>query len=229
MRLSTEILPRPTTEVRPFMGHGAVNSDDTGGFVTDRAFAAHLRELLTTLSHGQALQQTPQRIVVTGVHTEKEASFLATSLAMTCAGSGYRVLLVDANFARPMVHRNLGLSNKLGVSTLLSSADPPHTLPQATAFPNLAAITIGPPCANLSSLLTREQLFHRLQPLAASFDYMIVDCGALSPALVARISSGADNVLIAVKEHVSSMKELSDIVETLRGEGVREPAVLMVE
>jgi Mrp family chromosome partitioning ATPase len=229
MRLSTETLPARPAEVRPFVGQGVTTMDDTGGFVTDRALAGQLRELLTTLSHGQAIQRTPQRIVVTGVHTETEASFLATSLAMTCAGSGYRVLLVDANFERPMVHRNLGLSNKLGVSTLLSSADPPHTLPQATAFPNLAAITIGPPCPNLSSLLTREQLFHRLQPLAGSFDYMIVDCGGLAPALVARISGGADNVLIAVKEHVSSMKELSNIVETLRGEGVREPAVLMVE
>ena len=229
MRLSTETLPARVDENRSFLDRRAAQGDDTGGFVTDRQFAAQLRELLTTLSHGQALQRTPQRIVVTGVHTEKEASFLATSLAMTCAGSGYRVLLVDANFERPMVHRNLQLSNKLGVSSLLSSSDPPHTLPQATAFPNLAAITIGPPCPNLSSLLTREQLFHRLQPLAPSFDYMIVDCGALSPSLVARISGGADNVLIAVKEHVSSMKELSSIVETLRGEGVREPSVLMIE
>ena len=139
------------------------------------------------------------------------------------------MLLVDANFKRPSVHRSFGLSTSMGLSTLLSSPNPPHALPQATNVPNLAAITIGPDCPNWSSLLNRERIFHRLEPLAASFDYMVVDCGNLEPSLVGRVSAGADNVVVAVKEHVSSMRELANIVETLRGEGVREPAILMVE
>lgn len=199
------------------------------GRPVDRELTSQLRDLLTVLAQGDGAHRTPQRIVITGVHTETEASFIAMSLALTCASSGYQVLLVDANFERPTVHRNLGLSTRLGLSTLLTSSDPPHLLPQATPVANLAAITIGPECRNWSSLLTREQLFHRLQPLASSFDYILVDCGSLSPSLVGRVSSGADNVLVAVKQHVSSMRELSSIVETLRGEGVREPAILMVE
>jgi Mrp family chromosome partitioning ATPase len=195
----------------------------------DRQLSSELRELLNVLGQGQALHHSPQRIAVTGVHSPDEASFLTLSLAMTCAGSGYRVLLIDANFERPIVHRQLELSNSMGLSTLLASPDAPHTFPQATSVPNLAAITIGPACPNWSSLLTREQLFHRLQPLAPSFDYMLVDCGALEPSLVGRISAGADNVIIAVKQHVSSMRELATILETLRGEGVSEPAVLLVE
>ena len=224
----TGLLPtRQTDYQRPRQDLGEPGLAD--GSASDRELTVQLRELLTSLAQGQAVHRTPQRIVVTGVHTETEASFLAMKLAMTCAGSGYRVLLVDANFDRPMVHRNFGLSTRLGLSTLLLSSDAPHALPQATPVPNLAAITIGPDCPNWSSLLTREQLFHRLQPLAVSFDYILVDCGGLAPDLVGRVSAGADNVLIAVKQHVSSMRELANIVETLRGEGVREPAILMVE
>jgi Mrp family chromosome partitioning ATPase len=210
---------------------GAYGQGEPGTFFGNEpegSLAAQLRELLNVLAQGQAVQRTPQRLVITGVHTETEASFLATNLALTCAQNGYRVLLVDANFRNPSVHRSFGLSTELGLSTLLSSPNPPHALPQATAIPNLAAITIGPDCRNWSSLINREQIFHRLEPLAPSFDYMIVDCGIVQPSLVGRLSLGADNVVVAVKEHVSSMRELAMIVEALRHEGVAEPAVLMV-
>jgi Mrp family chromosome partitioning ATPase len=210
---------------------GQFGASERSAFAPDEpqnAMTGQLRELLNVLAQGQLVQRTPQRLVITGVHTELEASFLATSLARTCAESGYRVLLVDANFSRPSVHDTFGLSTELGLSSLLSSSNPPHALPQATPVPNLAAITIGPDCPNWSSLINREQIFHRLEPLAPSFDYMIVDCGNVAPSLVGRISNGADNVIVAVKEHVSSMRELQMIVETLRTEGVAEPAVLMV-
>jgi Mrp family chromosome partitioning ATPase len=238
MRLSTidrKGLDGRTTALAPIadpLGQtGDFGALDRGAFPSGEAqsvMAGELRGLLNVLAQGQVAQRTPQRLVITGVHTETEASFLATNLARTCAESGYRVLLVDANFSRPSVHRTFGLSTSLGLSTLLSSANPPHALPQATQIPNLAAITIGPDCPNWSSLINREQIFHRLEPLAASFDYMIVDCGNVAPSLVGRISGGADNVVVAVKEHVSSMRELQMIVETLRSEGVVEPAVLMV-
>lgn len=194
----------------------------------DDALTAQLRELLNVLAQGHAVQRTPQRLVMTGVHTETEASFVATNLALTCAKSGYRVLLVDANFRDPSVHRTFGLSTSLGLSTLLSSSNPPHALPQATHVPNLAAITIGPDHPNWSSLVSRERILHRLEPLAGSFDYIILDCGNVPPSLVGRMSAGADNVIVAVKEHVSSMRELTTIVDTLRIEGVAEPAILMV-
>jgi Mrp family chromosome partitioning ATPase len=240
MRISTDTLSRQKfDELRPERAlvpsrpeGGDLVPHDRGAFFEgkeDRQLEAQLRELLNALAQGQAIQRTPQRLVITGVHTETEASFLAQNLALTCARSGYRVLLIDANFQSPSVHRSFGLSNAYGLSTLLASADPPHSLPQATPVPNLAAITIGPECLNWSSLLNREQLFHRMEPLAASFDYMVVDCGNLSPTLVGRVSAGADNVVVAVKEHVSSMRELAAIVDTLRSEGVREPAILMVE
>lgn len=211
---------RQSAAVQPYTGRGRED---------DGPLATQLRDLLTALAHGAGPQHTPQRIVIAGVRTGQEASFLASSLAMTCARSGYRVLLVDANISHPMVHRNLGLSNKFGLSTLLTSSDPPHALPQATAIPNLAAITIGPDCSNLISLLTREQLFHRLQPLASSFDYILVDCADLEPSLVGRVCAGADSVVVAVKQHVSSMREITGVVDTLRHEGVAEPAILMVE
>lgn len=195
----------------------------------DPELAVSLKALLATLSGGQALQHTPQRIVLTGVQAGSEGSMLASNLALTCADEGYRVLLVDANLSAPMVAQNLGLSNHAGLSNLLSEAGSPNALVQATAHPNLAAITIGPACLNLASLLNRVPLFHRLEPLARRYDYMVVDCGSVPSSLVGRVCVGADKVVVAVKEHVSSMRELTTTVEALRGDGGCDPVILMVE
>lgn len=195
----------------------------------DENFAAQIRAVLSALTHEQNTQRSLQRIVVTGVQMKDRARIVAASLATVCANSGYRVLLIDADFDRPSLHHMFGISNRLGLSTLLSSPDAPHHLPQATSIANLAVICAGPPVQNCSSLIARERVFHRLQPLARSFDYMIIDAGSLAPALVARLSAGADNVVVAVKEHVSSLRDLANMVQILQAEGVPHPAVLMIE
>lgn len=192
-------------------------------------YARELRKLLSNLAKGQSVQRTPQRLVVAGVNTPTEASTVAASLATTCAGSGFRTLLVDANLEGAGVHRAFGLSNDFGLSNLLASAEPPHRFVQSTNFSNLAVIVAGPKLPNYSSLLARERVFHRLQPIAGSFEYIIADCGSLSPSLVGRLSAGADNVIVAVKEHVSSMRDLSSMIHTLQAESVASPSVLMIE
>ena len=192
-------------------------------------YARELRSLLANLAKGQSVQRTPQRLVVAGVNTSTEASTVAASLATSCAGSGFRTLLVDANLERPGVHQAFGVSNDVGLSNLLASTEPPHRFAQATAIPNLAVITSGPRLANYTSLLSRERVFHRLQPISGSFEYIIADCSALSASLVGRLSAGADNVIVAVKEHVSSMRELASMVETLQAESAANPSVLMIE
>jgi Mrp family chromosome partitioning ATPase len=194
-----------------------------------RRYQQELRNLLTSLAKGQGVQRTPQRLVVAGVHTASEASTVAASLALISAAGGYRVLLVDANLDEPVVDGLFGVTNTAGLSSLLSSSNPPHRMIQTTSIPNLAVITTGPATVNFSSLLARERVFHRLNAISTSFDYIIADCGSLAPSLVGRVSAGADNVIIAVKEHVSSMRELANVVETLQAEAFANPSVLMIE
>ncbi|RST32021.1 hypothetical protein HMF7854_15110 [Sphingomonas ginkgonis] len=191
-------------------------------------FVGELRNLLTTLAKGHAVQRTPHRIAVSGAQAEADAPFITASLAITCAGSGYRVLLVDAGLDRPRLHDSFALSPSPGVTELLSSLEPPHLFVQPTSVPNLSLIGAGAPVANYSSLLSRERLFHRIEPLANRFEYIIVACGSLPPSLVGRVAGGADSVILAVKENVSSLRDLSSVVEVLDREGIANPAVLMV-
>ena len=200
-----------------------------GGRRQLRECADDLKRVLATLAKGNSGQRTTQRVVVAGANTGTDASRIAWGLALTSAASGFRVLLVDTNLNRPAAHAQFGLSNDLGLSDLLLGADSPHRFPQSTRIPNLAVIAAGTHASTYASLLARGRVFHRLQPLAKYFDYIIADAGSLTPALLARVSEGADNVVVAVRKHASSMNELASLVRTLRDEAAPEACVLMIE
>lgn len=192
-------------------------------------YARELAAIQSSLAQGQSNQRTPQRIVIAGVNTGSDASTVARGLATTCAASGFRVLLVDADLDRPTLHHDFALSNQVGLGDLLSGSDSPHRLPQETALPNLAVIAAGSKRSDFASLLARERIFHRLEPIAQHFDYIIADAGTLPPALVGRVSADADNVIIAVKEHVSSVRDLESMLRALQAEAGPDPSVLMIE
>lgn len=222
-----ELSPDRETQLRSrFAGEKRVSS---GADPDTNRYAGELKAILSSLAEGQSLHNTPQRIVVAGVRTGADASMVARGLATTCAASGFRVLLVDADIEHPTVHRDFGISNEFGLTDLLSSSDSPHRLAQQTGLPNLAVITAGFKISNFASLLARERLFHRLQPISHHFDYIIADAGTLSPALVGRISADADSVVVAVKEHVSSIREVNSMLRSLQAEAGPEPAILMIE
>jgi Mrp family chromosome partitioning ATPase len=200
-----------------------VNDEDMG------AYADQLKRVFAQLGKGHVVGRAAQRVVVAGVNAGFDASRIAWGLALTSAASGFRVLLVDSNLNRPAAHTQFGVSNDFGLSDLLMGTESPHRFPQSTSIPNLAVIAGGPKLSIYAGLLARERIFHRLEPLASYFDYIIADAGTLSPTLVARVSEGADNVIVTARQHVSSMHELASVVRTLREVSAPEPSVLMIE
>ena len=59
------------------------------------------------------------------------------SLAYTCARSGYRVLVVDADLRRPSQHRIFGVENSFGLVDYLSGTMPLEEVTLTTKVPNL--------------------------------------------------------------------------------------------
>jgi Mrp family chromosome partitioning ATPase len=200
-----------------------VNDDDI------ETYADELKRVFAQLGKGHAVGRAAQRVVIAGVTGGFDASRIAWGLALTSVSSGFRVLLVDANLNRPAAHTQFGISNDFGLSDLLMGSESPHRFPQSTSIPNLAVIAAGPKLSIYAGLLARERLFHRLEPLAPYFDYIITDAGTLSPTLLARVSEGADNVIVTARQHASSMHELASVVRTLRDVSAPEPSVLMIE
>lgn len=192
-------------------------------------FASQLRQIIAGIAGSRSARVKTHSIVVTSVGARADASLIAAALAVTCATTGYRVLLVDANLARPGMHKLFGVSNEVGLADLLNSVDPPNFLAQPTSIPNLALVSAGSRVFDHASLLSRQRVRHRLDSIASSFDYMFIDASSLPPALLARLAADSEQVAIAVTRHHSSLTDLDKVLRVLRNEGIENSSVIVLD
>lgn len=87
----------------------------------------------------------PQVVLVTSARAGEGKSTTAANLAATLAESGKRVLVVDADFRNPSMHRLFDVSAGAGLADLLAPDSPPElgVLPRLTDVPNIRVLTAG--------------------------------------------------------------------------------------
>lgn len=134
----------------------------------------------------------PKTLLITSGKPGEGKTTTVINTAISLADTGGRVLIIDADLRRPMIHNVLQLANVVGLSTALSrSLDEQDVLslidqPDAT---NLNVMTSGPIPPNPAELLGSNQMKQLLAMLAPHFDHIVID----SPP----VTSVTDAVLLA--------------------------------
>lgn len=141
---------------------------------TRSAFAEAYRSVRTALqfatSHG-----LPRTLFITSAGPGEGKSTSAAELARNIAQLGKRVLLVDADLRNPSQHRTLGVSNAVGLSSLLAGAAELEQAIQAPASAGFALMPSGPLPPSPPELLAGERLPALLQALGERYDTIILD------------------------------------------------------
>ena len=140
-------------------------------------------------------------LFITSCLQHEGKSLTVCNLAISLATSGDRVVLVDGDLRRPQVHRYLGLSNGVGLSTVLTGrSDLRQTLHSHSLGPRLTTVgtvgeadadsngdnrlyvlTSGPLPPNPAEVIASKSFARLIEELRSGFDLVIVD----SPALLA--------------------------------------------
>lgn len=155
-------------------------------------------------------------------------STTCANLAVSIAQSGKKVLLIDADFRRPRVHTVLGLENSIGMTSVIAGeAEIPDAV-QATAVPNLWAMTSGPRPHNPSELLSLPKFDELLAILKEQYDFVLVDTPPLlavsDPSVVApRI----DGVLLTMQISKRSRPEARRAAKMLEDIGAKVVGVIV--
>ena len=118
-------------------------------------------------------------------------STTAVNLAITLADDGQKVVLVDCDMRKGYTHKTLRLSNKVGLSSVLSKMSDLSKAIQHTQNKNLDVITAGPIPPNPSELLGSEQMKKMLETLIKDRDVVILD---LAPMYLADPFTLGDNI-----------------------------------
>ncbi|MFO0944508.1 MAG: polysaccharide biosynthesis tyrosine autokinase [Planctomycetota bacterium] len=161
-------------------------------------------------------------IQVTGPNKEDGKSTLAANLAICVAQTGKTVLLVDADFRRPTIHKLFGLSNDSGLSTVIKGGAELPDVVQKTKVENLSVLVAGPKPTNPAELLTSPRFKEMIDLLREKFDFVIFDSPpvlAVTDASV--IAARVDGVLMGIQITRNGRPTAKEAVEKLDAIGAR--------
>jgi len=141
-----------------------------------RSPIAEAYRVLRTNLRFSGIENPTGALVVTSASPGEGKTTTAANLAVTLAQGGRRVILLDTDLRRPMVHKLFGFSNDVGVSSLfLDDAPTLDSVMQATGIPTLRVITSGPLPPNPAEMLDSNLMKKILRDLRAQSDMVILD------------------------------------------------------
>lgn len=153
--------------------------------------------LLSTAEH------PPKTILITSSLPSEGKTTTSINTALSLAQTGASVLIIDGDMRRPRIHKNFGLSNKKGLSSILASnLDEKEILSliYEDKESNIYILPSGQVPPNPAELVGSEQMRRALRLFYAAFDHIVID----SPPIVTctdgvLISSMVDGVILVIK------------------------------
>jgi len=136
--------------------------------------AEAFRSLRTNLQYLLPGEKT-KIILVTSLHPGEGKTFTSANLAAIFAKANKRVLLMDFDMHKPKVHKNFGVENISGVSTLLIGKAELADCIIPTQVENLDIVTAGPVPPNASELVLSDKVQMLLEEAAESYDFLFID------------------------------------------------------
>lgn len=171
------------------------------------------RTLRTNLSF-YSLDQPITTLVVTSPAPNEGKSTTIANLAVTMAQSGRRTILVDCDLRRPSLHEVFGVSNDVGLTTMVLDEEQPPAL-RETGVDNLWLLPSGPKPPNPADLLGSRQVDRVIERLSDQADMILIDAPpviGVTDAVVLGVK--VDGVLLVIsagetrREHAERAKEL---------------------
>lgn len=165
-----------------------------------------------------SIHDMPQRVIqITSPSPGDGSSTLAANLAVSIAQSGKRGILIDANLRNPCLHEIFGVSDQVGLSSVVNGeVDLPDAV-QKTETPGLWILPAGPPPANFRDLLASPRFKELVDQLKEVYDFVMVDSPALLATADARVvASYADGVLLTIRMGKSDLPRLERAKEILK-------------
>ena len=185
------------------------------------------RVIRTSIQFAQAGKEL-KTLAFTSCTPNEGKSMTIANLAVVLTQAGKSVLLLDCDMRNPTVHKNFGLSNKLGLSSCISMDTPLSAAVQATKVDNLYALTGGVIPPNPSELLGSEQMKNVLQRAKEQYDYVLIDTPPVMPVTDALIVSRfVDGMILVIASAEVKVEMARDVKNQLQHAGANILGVVL--
>ncbi len=152
-------------------------------------------------------------VLVTSNIPNEGKTVVAANLASVIGMSEKKVIILSLDLRRPEMHHKFGLSNKLGMSDVLSQkAALKEVIWEHEIYPNLNIITSGRIPPNPAELLASKQMQKVIEKLKKKYDYIILDTPPINyVADAVALFKYADINLFVVKSDFTDEKYIHEL------------------
>jgi|HubBroStandDraft_6_1064221.scaffolds.fasta_scaffold19326_2 succinoglycan biosynthesis transport protein ExoP len=184
------------------------------------------RSTLASILRYHASGKNHKIILVTSPGPSEGKTTVVQNLGVVLAETGRRVLLVDADFRRPHLHRKFGLPNEWGLIDLLCEDLPlgeyPHEqLETQTGVPGLSILPNRVTQNNVAKALYSPRLRACLEMLSRRYDMILVDAPPILSVADARIIAPlADSVILVLRAGVTDRDSAMEAYQRIQEDGV---------
>jgi len=186
------------------------------------------RVLRTNLQFS-SLDKPLRTLVVTSPNPSEGKSTTVANLGAVMAQTGKRVVLVDADLRRPVLHRIFELDNKTGLTDMLLREGlviDGHLQP--TGVENLRLLNTGPLPPNPSELLGSQRMTALIERLKEEADLILFDSPpSLAVTDASVLATQADGVLIVANAGRTRRNPAKESVERLQQVGANLLGVVL--
>jgi len=208
-----EITALPTLGRIPYVRRGPAHV-----FLGDSIPAQEAYHRLQAKLEARVQADSLRSILITSPEPGEGKSAIVANLAQALANAGRRVVVVDANLRRPIMHQILDVSNKVGLSNVLSQEWTVKEAVQTTRMPGVWVLTGGTPHPNPAQLLNSPGMPGLFEELAAPFDVVLLDSPpVLAVADATLLAPLVDGVLLAVGRAQTRRESIEAAIEQLAG------------
>lgn len=155
-------------------------------------------------------------ILVTSSNPGEGKTTTVGNLALSLAQDNKKVLIIDCDLRKPVMHKHFKISNEKGLSeVLLGKEEISSTLYRYSD--NLDILTTGKIPPNPSEMLDSHLMQRLLEELRERYDYVVLDTAPIQAVTDGKIlATKADGTILVVRAEVTKGESVAQTIKDLK-------------
>ncbi|MED3939505.1 CpsD/CapB family tyrosine-protein kinase [Priestia megaterium] len=154
--------------------------------------------------------------LITSPEKGEGKSTIAANLAISIAQQKERILLIDANLRKPVIHDIFNIQNTGGLTGVLENEVTFEEAVYQTRIENLDILTSGAALSNFVELLSNEKMESLLTRFAACYDAVLIDSPAVLTSPETRVlSTYCEGVILILKRGITKIEKIEEAKRVL--------------
>jgi len=167
-------------------------------------------------------------ILTTSPAPDEGKSTVSANLAVVMAQARSRVLLIECDLRKPVLHQYFELDNRRGLTNLLVQDLAVEDVIQTTRVDGMHVITSGPIPPNPSELLASARMDEVLARVGEQYDVALIDAPpVIAVTDAALLAPRVDSVLLVLRAGSTRIEMAQEARNTLQNAGAKNIGVVL--